>query len=327
MTTTDTRDPLDLLTGSRPTDDGLAEAWTTTRSSAALDVVLRRAAGDDVRAGRTPALAPRPRRRRWAALGAAAALAAVAAFGATAVLAPDSSLPRAAAIERLAATARAASPLEIPAGRFLHTVTSSQQAPTGPDQAGHTPRAHGSAEAWTDAAGSTWVVDTGVAEGKPYRNVSRFDAPRADVGTIPSSPRGLRTWPTTGATLEPWLRARISSGPGSDEGPRVQDDMVFETLKDQLWLTYTPPGVRAAAVEVIAGLPGTTVSSGAGRTSLRYAWQGTNHGLVETLVFDDRTSRVVEQQSTSAGMTYSARTTTAELVDTLPRELRGVRAE
>ena len=38
-----------------------------------------------------------------------------------------------------------------------------------------------------------------------------------------------------------------------------ESDAIVEFLKDQLGLAYTPSGVPAAAIEVLASLPGATV--------------------------------------------------------------------
>jgi hypothetical protein len=238
------------------------------------------------------------------------------------VLTPARSLAPAQAVERLAATARTAPALDIPPGRYLHTVTTDAQNPVGDQTAEHTARAQGSYEAWTDASGTIWRIDTRTVDGKTYRSVHRFDPPTAEVGTIPNSLTGLRSWPTSGPALDQWLRDRLTT-----KSSLQQDDAIFEMLKDQLNLEYTPPGVRAAAVEVIAELRGTRVLTERGRTSLQYASQWSNPGRIETLVFDDATSRVLEVRESSPLMSYTSRTATTELVDTLPAQLHDLPSE
>jgi hypothetical protein len=238
--------------------------------------------------------------------------------------APQPSLVPVSAVERLATTARTAPPVRIPAGHYLHTVTEDAQSPGSADDVEHSPRSHGRYEAWTDAAGTIWRIDTRTVGGSTYRSMHRFDPPTVDVGTIPRSLTGLRAWPTSGPALDRWLRDRLTTRSTSS---READDAVFETLKDQLALEYTPPAVRAAAVEVLAELPGVRIVMRPGRTSLQYSSQWKNPGLVQTLVFDDATSRLVEARENSRFMIYTARTTTVELVDTLPSGLADIPAE
>jgi hypothetical protein len=316
MMTTPTRDPLGALTSARPTDSSLDAAWTTARAETVFAKVADTSTLQLARAGRTTTHVP----RRWIAVAATSA-AAVAVLTTLLILAPQPSMVPASAVERLATTARTAPAIDIPVGRYLHTVTEDAQSPGKADDAERSPATQGRDEAWTDASGTIWRIETRTVDGTTYRSTDRIDTPAADVGTIPRTVTGLQLWPTSGPELDHWLRERITVP--SDQ----EDDSVFETLKDQLALANTPPEVRAAAVEAIADLPGTKVVTQPGRIALRYASQSSNPGLVQTLVFDDATSRLVEVTETSPFMTYSSRTTAVELVDTLPAALARLQAD
>ncbi len=266
---TSVRDAFDVLTAHRPDEQTLEADWSAPRRAEVLTRVL-----DITASPATPTTAggptrdwagathPKPRslwRRPLPRLAAAAAL--VAAIGGYTLVSPGT--PRvapAAGLDTLSAIARSAAAQPIPAGQFAHLLTQSHQGgratsptPTAdPDKMGDLPQGGGSQtrESWISADGIMWVRNTSSAG--PTVERWKFCLLQGDIAQ--PSPAAIDQWPTDPAGLEALLRSQAS-------GSTSQDEAVFVAIGDVLRLGYTPPAIRAAAIQVLGGLPQVTTAT------------------------------------------------------------------
>lgn len=313
------------LTDHRPTSADIATLWGESARTMAL-VRLQTDAGRPALAEATPvtmrASRTRRTRTRWVtALGLASA--AAVALAVVPSLVSSTVAPPASASERLARTARTVAPLDIPTGKFLHLVTESSQTggtamaqPSGDTSGTTTPASveRRRSQGWTAEDGTIWRVDTTTVGGQRHREVFRFDPPTSMPG-LDGTPRGLTRWPTTAAALDAFLRSSLTAKPGVEA-----DHQVFATLDDILYLPYAPSALRAAAIEVVAKLPESTVRDEGSRTTIAFADPG-NPGSVDTLVFDEGSARVVERRTTAHSFAYQERLVSADIVAAVPQDI------
>lgn len=268
------------LTDHRPTHESVTSLWGQERQTAVLAQLMVQAidAADPARSGSRSRVS-----RRWVLLGGAAAAVAATVAVAEVVSAPRLSTP-AQAIQRLTLMARRSTTVDIPFGMYLYQVTDSKQT-ARPDYA-RTRRT------WTARDGAGWGVTEETQHGRTTREVARDEAPPHTPGTLDTSLDGMRSWPTTGTELDRFLRDRDGDAPGG-----AQDEGIFETIREQMWVASTPAGVRAAMFEILGTLPEAVVEEDGERTSVTFHAHVLNPGATTTLVFDNATSRLVSDTS------------------------------
>ena len=303
---TDLADSAELvrLARHRPTSSDADGQWGAARRDRVLDGILSSAHTVPTATARTTrraAPAARGRRRITALLGVAAA-AAVAVSVAPAVLHPTG-LPAAGAIDRLAAAASRGQALVIPEGQFLHQVVQDTQQGGGESANGSR-----TLESWTSADGRTWRRDT--ANGRVTYHA--FDALAG--GPIDMSPKGVAALPTDAGDLLDLLGKKV-------EGSTSVDEAVFVAVGDMTRLGYTPPAVRAAAIQALGRLPEVSASEADGRVTLSYVDESARPGVRQSLVFDAESTRLVAESLTAPELTFTSRTTTSEVVRAVPQEV------
>lgn len=294
-----TRDPITTLAARRP----LESDWSQEARESSLARVL-----DGIADGHAPRRMHRPRRR--AVLVGAAAAAALA-LGIGAPLLSNTAAPSAAAVEQLVTNAARSSALVIPEGTYLHMVVEDvQHAPGQNDPADGVPRV---LESWTSPDGSIWRRDVQGSD------VAFFAFPPSSGGEIDASPAGVASLPSDPAALGPHLRERVS-------GSNSENEAVFVAVGDLTRQGYVPPKVRAALIEVAAGLPEVTASREGGRTTLTFDDQATRPGS-QSLVFDSATGSLLAERTDAPELTFTSTTTVSELVDQVPQEVLAGAAE
>ena len=306
---TTTRDPYDVLTAARPSDERLHEAWTPTRAESVLAEVRQRAAGPGAVVVRT--LRARRATRRWAATGVAAAVAALGVLAASAVLTPQAAMPKAQAIEALATAAAQAPTLAIGPGQYLHQVVTFRQ----DHRDAQTPAVDSTSESWVDAGGTTWL-----------RAVSRTDPVGTSYSRVPASklgpdpfmgtqPSDYERWPTDATALRAFFDAHIRS-----DGPNALDpsQSIFEDCTDRFVAGTTPPKLNAALIRLLGSLPQVTTSrvQFAGRAAVRLEYRG---AYVDAVYFDERTAQYLGETDSGNRTEVTALPT---VVDAVPAEVR-----
>lgn len=307
------------LVDHRPTPESIEELWGADRKAAVLTRIREGAAaplGPTTPVGSTTPSRAFFSRRRALALASAAAAGAIALTLGPSLVSPDAT-PSAEAVAHLVRVARDAPTLDIPEGKYLHRVVEDEQRSSADAPPNRTSRSEG----WTARDGQMWRVDAGTFDGRSRRAVLHFETPPATAGSFDTSLAGLHAWPTSAEVLEPWMRERLSPKPGATEDVAdLNDQAIAGILTELLAEPSTPAGLRAASIEVLAGLPQATASAGQGRTRLVLN-DPVNRGLVQTLTFDSATARLVDVTETSGATTYRARTTVSEIVDAVPAEV------
>ena len=331
---TSVRDPFDVLTTHRPDEPTLQADWPSPRRAELLARVLDAATTPTTANGPTRAWAgtgvgaTKPRepslwRRPLPRLAAAVALAA--AIGGYTLISPGT--PRvapAAGLDTLSAIARSAAAQPIPAGQFAHLLTQSHQsgqatslAPTAdPDKVGALPqgRVSQTRESWISADGIMWVRDSSSAG--PAVERWKFCLPQGDIAQ--PSPAAIDQWPTDAAGLEALLRSQVS-------GSTSQDEAVFVAIGDVLRLGYTPPAIRAAAIEVLGGLPQVTTATrtvnGVALLDVSFRDEVARPGVTATLIFDSTTSELMAESLAGGGADYAAEYSQRSLVPSVPAEV------
>ena len=291
----------------RPTDHELREAWTQQRQTEVLDRILRAldseasaVSGD----GRVPiaqasgARRLHGRRRLGALVGVAAAVAVAVSVG-PALLSP-SSLPSAGAIDRLAEAAARAHALVIPDGKYLHLVVEDQQRGGGESANGTR-----TLESWTGADGHVWRKDT------ENGRVTYLSLPALGGGPVDLSPRAVASLPTDPSGLLDFLQSHV-------EGSTSNDEAVFVAVGDMTRMGYTPPAVRAAAIQALGRLPEVSATEADAQVTLTFADERARPGVRQSLVFDAATTQLVAEQLTGPDLAYSSQTVTSEVVDSVP---------
>jgi hypothetical protein len=297
------------LAGHRPTSDELVAAWSSSRRERVLDGILTAISSDarlETARNRTPRHigatvggAPTRGRRRLVALVGIAAAAAVAISVVPALLSPQS-LPAADAIDRLAQAAGRSQALVIPDGKFLHMIVEETQ--HGGGESANGTRTH---ESWTDADGHLWRKDTDNGQ------VSYLSLPSLDGGPVDMSPRGVAKLPTDADALLDHLESRV-------EGSTSRDEAVFVAVGDMTRMGYTPPAVRAAAIQALGTLPEVSAEESHGQVTLTYTDDSARPGVRQSLVFDAATTRLVAETLTAPDMTFRSETLSSEVVDGVP---------
>ncbi|MGW5241804.1 hypothetical protein ACWEOW_22960 [Monashia sp. NPDC004114] len=296
----------------RPTSDDLDAAWSPDRRERVLAGILTAVSSDAcVRTGGDGAprrlgatSGPLRSRRRLVALVGVAAAAAVAISVVPALLSPQS-LPAAGAIDRLAQAAGRSHALVIPDGKFLHMVVRETQ--HGGGESANGTRTH---ESWTNADGHVWRKDTDNGQ------ISYLSLPSLDGGPVDMSPRGVAALPTDPDALLDHLESRV-------EGSTSTDEAVFVAVGDMTRMGYTPPAVRAAAIQALGRLPEVSAVESLGQVTLTFTDDSTRPGVRQSLVFDATTTRLVAETLTAPDMTFRSETLTSEVVDGVPAAVTG----
>ncbi len=289
MPTTESSDPLALLATHRPSDEDLLRDFPPAARAVVLDGVWR---GTTAAASGTP-----PQKSRRVMRLAAASLALASAIGGASILWPKAGMPSASALQQLSGTARATAPLVIPAGQYAHQVTRSTQHGGAAGPGAPVPAdSSRTRDTWIGADGVRWIHDDSgiVPQNMKVCPDSSFSSP---------DPTFVASMPTDPAALAAWVRARATGSTSSDEA-------VFVALGDLLRAASVPGAVRAAAVDVIAGLPGvttTTTPRGTGSAlEVTFRDEANRPGVAQILVFDPSTSVLVEERSTGDDLSYTA---------------------
>ncbi len=332
---TSVRDPFDVLTTHRPDEPTLQADWPSPRRAELLARVLDAAATPTTANGPTRAWAgtgvgaTKPRepslwRRPLPRLAAAVALAA--AIGGYTLISPGT--PRvapAAGLDTLSAIARSAAAQPIPAGQFAHLLTQSHQsgqatrpAPTAdPDKLGDLPqgRVSQTRESWISADGIMWVRDTWSA-GPTVERWKFCPGPAGDI-TRPT-PATIDQWPADAPALEALLRSEAT-------GSTSEDEAVFVAIGNALALGYTPPAIRAAAIDVLSNLTqvttATRTANGVALLDVSFRDEVARPGVTATLTFDSSTSELVAESQTGGGADYAAEYSQRSLVPSVPAEV------
>lgn len=291
------------VVAARPDPDAIGHAWYVGRRDHVLRQVLAAP-----RTGRPSSTARPPRRTRWGLVAAAVALVAAAGLFAQ-VLVPlgtPGSPQAAAALDRLAA-AVPAGPV-IPDGFYELAVYDDwgiAESDNGPVEYAT------SRSTWTAADGWAWAHQTG-DEAAYYI----FEpAPRNwDLNAVPADPK----------MMEAYLRARVTGSTSADEA-------MFDAIRETLVFTPTPAATRAAAIRMLAGVPGVTVTENAsdpnGRAATKVGFVDEQHrpGMVQAIYLDPDTTQMLAMVNSENGQPYYTSVyTERRIVDSLPDEITEV---
>lgn len=279
---------------------------------------------------------PRLTSRRHLTVAASAVVAvAAAAVIVTGVLPGDSpggpSAANAATLERLARTAAGgggvgphqfAYALRIGLGRDVGNTAKASPGPGAPQNAGSpTPTASGdqrtTRETWSAPNGEDWYRQTGEHGPPCWHDV--FPTP-ADFA-IPTA-AFLRALPTDPDRLRDYMRSHVSGSTSTDEA-------VFEAVDDLMRSGLPSPTLRATAFRVLEETGHVTVHADArdalGRSAIQVDFmdQQRRPNEVQSLFFDPKTSRVIQEQRMYDG-TVSDRSVTVRsaTVASVPASVR-----
>lgn len=288
---------MEAVVANRPNET--LDAWDEDQSERVLQRVL------GARRASQATLAPRSPRRRWAQVAAVVALLAAAGLFAQVLLpmGTNGSPQAAQALDRLA-DAVPASPA-IPEGSFELTVYEASGVAMSDDG----PVAYSlTRSTWTAADGWAWAHQTG--DDAAYYIFSPVPS-GFDLSTIPAHP----------STMESYLRARVTGSTSTEEA-------LFEAVKATLTFTPTPADTRAAAIRMLAGVSGITVTEDAtdpaGRTSTKVAFVDPDHrpGIENAIFLDPETTQLTAQLFMEGEQVlYSSTYTQRRIVADLPPEL------
>jgi len=290
-------DLMDRLSGARPTDAELAEAWPAGEQDALLARV-RAEAGAPVR-GR--------RRTVWFAAAAAVALVAVV----PPVLGGGDASARAEVLELAAVAADADDPLIAP-GSFLHVRTESLQE-NSVLNGGAAYEVH--REAWVAWDGTEWAVDT-------YPRIGATETMRLDRSEEPSfgspTPEFIASLPDVSDEFRTYLDQHVS-------GSSSHDEALFTAVTDMAWSHLLTPDVLAVALESIADIDRLRTEDVVvdGREAVEISFRPWWVGLlgVQSFTIDKENAQVLRMRSSDPGGTYEMTTTLVEVVDEVPAEV------
>ena len=286
----------------RPTPEDIDATWRPERRERVLAGILATARTKTCSTASTGGVRRRGARR----LAAIIATAAAAALAATVVpgLVTPASLPAAGAIDRLAAAASRGEALVIPAGPYLHLVVHDTQQGGGISINGSR-----TLESWTSSDGHVWRKDT------ENGRVSYHSFPALTGGPIDMSPAGVTTLPTESGALFDYLEERV-------QGSKSVNEAIFVAVGDMTRMGYTPPAVRAAAIEALGRLPQVTAAEGDGRVTLTYVDEAYRPGVSQSMVFDATSTALVAETLSGPDLVYTSETLTSEVVEDMPSVVR-----
>lgn len=142
-----------------------------------------------------------------------------------------------------------------------------------------------------------WVRDSWSA-GPTVERWKFCPGPAGDL-TRPT-PATIDQWPADAPALEALLRSEAT-------GSTSEDEAVFVAIGDALALGYTPPAIRAAAIEVLGGLPqvttATRTANGVALLDVSFRDEVARPGVTATLTFDSSTSELVAESFAGEGRT------------------------
>lgn len=294
---------MDAVISARPDSDTIGQGWYIGRREQVLHQVMTapRPAGT--------AAPARPRHRsRWGLVAAAVALVAVAGLFVQ-VLAPmgsPGSPQAAAALDRLAGAVPADVP--IPAGSYQLTVY--RETGLAETENGYQ-RYHSERSTWLASDGWAWAHQTGdQAAYYIFEPVPR----NWDLNLVPADP----------TVMEAYLRARVM-------GSSSVNEALFVAVSDTLTFEATPAATRAAAIRMLAGVPGVTVveqttdPQGRPATEIRFADEEHRPGVVNSVFLDPTDSDLLAKVQTVDGEThYSCVYTERRIVGALPADIVAV---
>lgn len=290
---------MDAVISARPEADAIDQAWYIGRRQQVLQQVMATA---------RPVAAPtplRPRRPRWGLIAAAVALVAAAGLFAQVLLpmgAPGSP-QAAAALDRLASAVPVQEP--IPDGHFELTVY---------QETGKAETENGFIAYRTER--STWLAPDGWAWARQTGDDAAYHlfspVPRNyDLNLVPADP----------TVMEAYLRARVM-------GSSSVEEALFVAVVNTLSFDPTPAATRAAAIRMLAGVPGVTVTEGAtdprGRpaTEVRFVDEKHRPGVANSLYLDPADAQLLAEVQTVDGKPdYTCVYIERRIVDSLPADV------
>ncbi|MCA0252284.1 MAG: hypothetical protein LCH76_08380 [Actinobacteria bacterium] len=290
---------MDALIAARPDTDAIDQSWYIGRREQVLRQVM-------TSPGSARAATPlRPRRPRWGLVAAAIALVAAAGLFIQVLLplgAPGSP-QAAAALDRLASVVPAKTP--IPDGTYELTVY--QEAGQAESENGLVSYRN-ERSTWLASDGWAWVRQTG--SDAAYHLFSPI--PRNyDLNLVPADP----------IVMEAYLRARVM-------GSNSVDEALFVAAQDTLRFDATPAATRAAALRMLAGVPGVTVAEnvtdpqGRPATEVRFVDEKNRPGVVQSVFLDPSDAQLLAEVDIVDGVpSYTCVYTERRLVGSLPADV------
>ena len=289
---------MDALISARPDTDTIDQSWYIGRREQVLRQVMA------AHPAETTPLRPR-RRPRWGLVAAAVALVATAGLFVQVLLPMGSpgSPQAAAALDRLAGAVPADVP--IPEGSFQLTVyrdTGLAETENGYE------RYHTERSTWLASDGWAWAHQTGdQAAYYIFQPVPR----NWDLNLVPADP----------TVMEAYLRARVM-------GSSSVDEALFVAVSDTLTFEATPAATRAAAIRMLAGVPGVTVAEGVSdpqvrpATEVRFVDEGNRPGVVNSIFLDPADTQLLAKVTTVDGEPhYISSYTERRIVEALPQDI------
>jgi hypothetical protein len=262
------------------------------------------------------------RRRRAVTLGAAAGLAAAACIVVPTLLPAGSpgAADQAAAVQALHRLARVAavSPADrLGPGQYLHLVDVEHQ-----NALAGQPASDSRFEDWIRADGLTWQRRTeSTPGGPPHTEVWRLPAGPQFIDGMPAR-QFLDRLPTDPAALEAYVRANTTGSTSADE-------RVYVTVADIVRRGLAKPGLRAAAIDVLARLghvqlgDETHDSFGNPVQAFEFVDPHGRPGDIRTVMFDTRTAQITEEREDFNGSLLYTRTVPVfQVVDSVPAGIR-----
>jgi hypothetical protein len=293
---------LDALTAARPDPADLELQWYIGRREHVLQHVLTAPPDSDHRRH------ARPAGRRWGLLAAAAAV--VVALGLISqVLLPIGSPGSPQTAQALDRLARAVPTVPaIPAGSFeLTTYTESGMSETETGEVAY----HTQRSTWIAADGWAWAHQSG-DDAAWY--IFKPSPRNYDLNSVPADP----------TIMEAYLRARVLGSSSIEEA-------LFEAVNATLIFTPTPAVTRAAALRMLARVPGVTVTEnttdpdGRPATEVRFVDEDHRPGITNSMYLDPATTQLLAEQTTRDGSPlYTCLYTERRLVTELPADITRV---